>query len=132
MKTHKKFAQNSIIVRDLKKRKVNKKFFTFDIFGKGVFHGKTTLSNVMHIGLYLKYKKFIFVGVDLRHSKYFWLGPKRTRANIRRVGGKSKGRHPAAAHTMNLIKMIKKNFDVEMITANRKSYLAKIMPYQEL
>jgi len=127
-----RFTQMGIIVRDIKKKKINKKFFTFDIFGKGVFHGNITLTNVMHIGLYLKYKKVVFVGVDLRNSQYFWLGPKKVRSNIRRAGIKNKHRHPAAHRTMSLLKLLQKQFKIAMVTANKRSYLVKIMPYMEI
>jgi len=127
-----KFFQRGIVVKDIKKKKLRKKFFTFDIFGKGVFHGNITMTNLIHIGIYLKYKKFIFAGVDLHNSKYFWLKDRYTRSNIKRTGKNNKNRHPAASNTVSLLKMIKSNFNIDMSTLNKKSYLVKIMPYKEL
>jgi hypothetical protein len=126
-----RFEQDGIIVKDIK-GKLNSKQFAQDIFKKGVFHGKCTMTNVLHIALYLRYKKLLFAGVDLRNSRYFWMHPKAARINIASRNLKSSNRHPVAKYTMVLLRRVKKHFDVEMSTMNRKSLLAKIMPYEDL
>ncbi len=127
-KKHSYFSQDGIIVKDTKGR-LSVPQLKKNIFKKGVFHGKCSLTNVLHIVLHLKYKRILFAGVDLRNSQYFWLGPKVTRINILQKGLRSRNRHPVAGHVMRMIKLVNKSFDVEMYTLNRKSLLKKAIPY---
>lgn len=128
---HRKFCQNGIIVKDLK-GKLKFKRLRGDIFSKGVCHGSCTLTNVIHIGLYLKYKRLIFAGIDLRDSSYFWLPKNKTRKNIRRKGLSSESKHPIFRKTLKLVKTVKKHFSVEMTTINRKSGLVSVIPFKGL
>ena len=130
-KNHRKFQQEGIVVKDRKGR-LNSKQFTRDIFKKGVFHGKCSLTNVMHIAVYLQYKKVIYAGVDLKNSRYFWLPKTSTRSNIVRRDLKYSSPHPVARPTMTLLRNIKKHFGLKMSTLNKRSMLAKMMPYEDL
>jgi len=126
-----RIKQSGIIVKDIR-GKLHYKKLRHDIFEKGVFHGSCTLTNVLHIGLYLQYKKIIFVGIDLRNSFYFWLPKGNTRKNISRKGLSSKSRHPVFRKAIRLIKVVKKHFSVEMVTANPKSGLKQYIPVERL
>lgn len=130
-KNHSRFAQDGIIVKDRKGKSVAAQF-KHDIFKRGVFHGKSSLMNVIHIAIYLKYKRILFAGVDLRNSQYFWLDPKATRINIHQKRLKSHNRHPAAKYIFSMLKKLKKFYKGKMYTVNRKSLLMKILPYHEL
>ncbi len=131
-KKHSHFTQDGIIVKDVK-GKLKASRLKKDIFGHGVFHGRSSLTNVLHIAIYLKYKRIIFAGVDLRNSRYFWLGPKVTRLNIRQKGLKSHNTHPVAKHTITFLRKVRKVVpNVEMYTLNRKSMLTKVMEHKEI
>lgn len=131
-KNSREFSQSGIIVKDLKHNSIRKKFFEFDIFNKGCFHWRISLANVIHIGLFLKYKKFIFVGIDLYNSRYFWLPGNKIRSNINRAKKSNKHVHPVAPFTLKLLQAIKRLFDVKMVTGNKKSHLCQIMPYEDI
>lgn len=126
-----KFPQNGIVVRDIKAR-LSRKLLTCSIFEKGVVHGSCSLTNVLHIGLFLQYKRIYFVGVDLGNSRYFWLKGNRTRSSIRSKGRKYSSKHPVAGPVLIMVRMIKKNFNPEMLTANRKSLLTRVIPFREI
>jgi len=130
-KHHSIFSQNGIIVKDTKGR-LRIAQFQKDIFDKGVFHGKCSLNNVLHIAVYLKYRKIFFAGVDLHNSQYFWLGSKVTRSNIKQKGLNRNSRHPVAKYVIPAIKKVKKSYKIEMYTLNQTSLLKKIMPYKEI
>jgi hypothetical protein len=130
-KHSKLFSQNGITVLD-QKWPVRRRIFTFDIFTKGVLHGKCTMTNVLHIALYLQYKQIIFAGVDLNDSRYFWMRKNETRYTIRRRKRRHTDTHPVSRFVIHVIKTVRKHFAVEMYTLNSKSLLASFLPHIQL
>jgi len=130
-KNHKLFNQKGVIVRDVK-GKINKKLFLRNIFKHGALHGKCTLTNVMHIALFLKYERIIFAGIDLNDSRYFWLKPTETRVNIKQKRLRYKNRHPVSGPVMRMLRQVKNHFKVNMYTMNPKSAIKKIIPVIDL
>ncbi len=126
VKNTKNIAQKGIIVNDRKGR-LSHKQFRVDIFNKGIYHGKITLNNAIHLALFLDYKKIIFAGVDLYDSRYFWLHPKKTRVNIKRAGKNRRSKHPVTKNVLRSIRTIKKHFKVKMYTLNKKSLLTRMI-----
>jgi len=130
LKRHKKnIKQKGIIKKDLKGR-YRRKFIKRSIFEKGIFHGRCTLTNVIHIILSMKYEKIIFAGVDLNNCQYFWLPSNKTRKSFMKLSKKSK--HPIARKTLPLIRDLKTNFKIGMISISRKSLLNKVIPYKHI
>jgi len=126
------FKQRGIIVKDTKGL-LSPKYLRKDIFNYGSFHGKCSLTNVLHVILYMKYKRIFFSGIDLYNSRYFWLGKKTTRLNIINKGFLWHDKHPVFKRVLRLIRIIKKNFTtINMYCTNKKSLLHKIIPYKSI
>jgi hypothetical protein len=125
-----KFNGKGVVVLDQKSPKLSKTncWAKESIFKTGVYHGMTTMTNVMHIVINLGYKRVIFVGVDLYDSRYFWLPKNKARHSVKQKGQRQTSKHQTALYTINLIIDIKKHHDIELLCQNRKSLLAKHMP----
>lgn len=126
-----KFSQDGVIVRDVPSKPTVSRM-KYDILDRGVCHGKCTLTNVLHICLWMKYKTIAFVGVDLYDSRYFWLGRKSVRRNISTKGLSQRSTHPVTGHVLNLVRMIKSNFKVNLFTTNSKSLLTQQIPFKRI
>jgi len=121
--------QRGIILKDLKGR-YRRRHLRRSIFKKGIFHGRCTLTNVIHIVLSMQYDRIIFGGIDLNNSRYFWLPPNRTRAHLKKRGVKSK--HVIATKNLSLISDLTKHFKIEMVSISKKSLINKIIPYKAI
>lgn len=126
-----KIHGKGVIVKD-RKAHASKKLLKSNILKTGVVHGRISLTNALHIALFLKYKKIIFAGVDLYNSRYFWLSKSTTRANIQKKGLNFKHKHPSYKYAIPLVRLIKNNFKVEMTVANKQSLLREIIPYEKI
>jgi len=116
-------SQYGVVLNDI--RCLRRPDFSKDIFEKGVIHYRCTLSNVIHIGVFLKYDRIIFAGVDLYDSRYFWLNAKSTRKNIKRKGLIFKDKHPITSSVLKTVSYVKQCSDVKMYTLNHNSLLKK-------
>tara|TARA_Y100000310_G_scaffold341353_1_gene440225 strand:+ start:2201 stop:2827 length:627 start_codon:yes stop_codon:yes gene_type:complete len=133
-KNIKRFPNPYIVVKDIKlfrNAEGCEKFKKIDIFEQGTIHGRCTLNNILHIAMFLRYKKIIFVGIDLYDSRYFWLNKKETRYSVREKRKNFGHRHVISRATINLVRQLKKTNKVEMFTYNPKSLLKKVMPVWE-
>jgi len=126
-----KIKQKGIVVKDIK-GSLSGKRLKQNIFTKGVFHGRCSLTNVVHIAIFMQYKRIIFAGVDLKNSRYFWLPKHKTRKNILQKRKTQRDRHPVWRHVIRLVKTVKNNFDIELICVSSKSLLNKIIDYKPL
>ncbi len=121
------FDGSGVVVKDLKHGNVG--LFVEDIFKMGVYHGRCTMNNVMHIVKYLKYRDIIFVGVDLYDSRYFWLEDNQTRNSVKLKGHNYTTKHAISNTTIDLTKSFKRKFpEIRMHVHNPRSLLTKIMP----
>jgi len=116
-------SQEGVVLNDV--RCLRRPDFNSDIFKKGVIHYRCTLSNVLHIGVFLRYDRIIFAGVDLYDSRYFWLPPKSTRKNIKRKGLIFKNKHPITSSVLKTVSYAKQCGNVRMYTLNHKSLLKR-------
>jgi hypothetical protein len=128
--TIKKFSHKCVVIDDLK-LKDNAygidRWSSTNIFKTGVFHGRTTMNNALHIAVFMGYKKIVFVGVDLSDSRYFWLGDK-TRESVKKKGRKFCDEYFLAKRIMDLIQKASKTYNIDVSVYNRKSLLRQIMP----
>lgn len=125
------FDQLGIVLKDTKYRKNKARVQDWDknIVETGVYHGWCTLTNVMHIGVNIGYRKFIFVGVDLYDSRYFWLDDTSTRDSVKEKKKDYRSQHAISGVTLDLIQDIRGlRPDLEMYTYNPKSLLKNIIP----
>lgn len=123
-----RFSGSGVVVNDLKKGNVGL-FRKADIFEKGVYHGRCTMNNVMHIVQFLKYRDVVFVGVDLYDSRYFWLKDDQTRSSVKQKGHSYKTKHSISNDTINLTRAFKSSFpEIRMHVHNPKSLLTNVMP----
>ena len=123
-----------ILVRDNKNKKYSRKlhkYFKLDPFEHGLIHGRCTMYNVLHLVTYLGYQQVVFIGVDLRNSRYFWLGPKETRHTVAKKGRSFKHKHSITGDMMRLIKRSRK-LPFDMYVASRKSLLKRRIPYKTI
>jgi hypothetical protein len=126
-----RFKSEKIILRD-KKLKGNdpgvKQWRDSSIFSSGLFHGKCTLTNALHFAVWMKYKKIIFVGVDLYDSRYFWLKDNETRHTVAHKKQTMNSRHQTAKDAIGLVKSVKKYYPkIKMYTYNKKSLLSNVI-----
>ena len=114
-----------IVVQETKRGSPKK--FGQDIFDVGVEHGKCSLTNAIHIGIWQGYKKLLFIGVDLYDTHYCWMnGKKRT------IVKAPDAPHPVTKVTLDLIKntkiyMQKRDPEFRMYVYNKESVLSKYL-----
>ena len=127
-KNCKRFLLNYVIVNDIKLDDNNpgvEKWKNENIFKSGVYHGKNTLTNALHFSVWMRYKRIIFVGVDLYDSRYFWLDDDETRYSVKSKNKDAGSRHQTATDVISLVKRMKKCYPkIKMYTYNKKSLLA--------
>lgn len=121
---------DGIIVQDikLKKNEPGIKYWKKDLCETGVFHGRSTLNNVLHIAVSSGYKSILFVGIDLYDSRYFWLPKDKRRGAVSQKNKKESNTHTTAKSTLDLIKEVKKKHKLNMYSYNRESLLTDIIP----
>lgn len=143
---HKKILHDGIIVKEVFSKKEFREFdsgwgerdkrcsiitenmMKYDIFDNGLIYDFCSIVPVLHIVSYLKYKRIIFVGVDLYDHRYFWL-PRETLRQVTRINGRSLvGHHYVAKYTCTLISVYPKIADKEVFTFSDKSLLSKYIP----
>ena len=122
------FDGSGVILKELRiGADVSKKFdvnhYNKDIFKKGVYHGKCSLSNVVHIAIKMGYKEILFIGIDMYDSRYFWRGDERYLL-IDDVNVK----HKVGKNTISMLKDIKNKNLIKMFSYNKKSLLSSFMP----
>ena len=131
-KALKKFHGQGIVVKDRKIRNHGsgaKKWHRRNFFDDGVIHGMCTLNNVVHIAVYMGYKRIIFAGVDLYDSRYFWLPKNETRHTVKQKNRNCKNSHSTSIWVLNMINELKTyQGDIKLYTYNPKSLLKKAMP----
>ncbi|KKN09476.1 hypothetical protein LCGC14_1046170 [marine sediment metagenome] len=130
----KRITAQCIVVRDNNNRKHSRKphkYFKLDPFKHGLIHGRCTMYNILHLVTYLQYKQVVFVGVDLRDSRYFWLDKKDTRHTLVKKGKKHDGKHPITSDMMRLIKRCRK-LPFDMYVSYKKSLLKRRIPYKSI
>jgi len=119
-----------IVVKDIKSYHNDsgiEKWKKTDIYNDGIIHGQMSINGILHLAINMKYKQVLFAGVDLRDSRYFWLGDK-TRHTVKNKGQKAASKHAIAEQTMELLRETKRRYKIDMQTISRKSMLKKIMP----
>lgn len=124
------FNHNGIIVNDLKLHNNAYGVDLWDntnILSQGVYHGRATLNNVLHVAVYMKYKSIIFVGVDLYDSRYFWVKEGATRHSVKKKGRNYKDKYFLAKRIVDLVSETKKKYKINMSVYNKKSLLTSIM-----
>ena len=126
-----KFKSRWVILKDTKLKDNNpgvKQWRDHSIFTSGLFHGKCTLTNALHFAVWMKYKKIIFVGVDLYDSRYFWLEDNETRHTVAHKKQTMSSRHQTAKDALNLVKLVKRYYPkIKMYNYNKKSLLSNII-----
>lgn len=129
-KNLKRFKGEGIVTCDRKKKGI-KDFPSFDLYDNGNVHWKCTIVNVLHLVWYLKYKRILFVGVDLYDSRYFWLKNK-VRACVKKKRKNCDSKHSITPLTIAAVRTFQKHYPaVEMFVYNPKSILRKCMPIWE-
>lgn len=125
------FDNDYVVVRDTKLKNNDpgvKCWGGKSIFEQGVIHGKCTLTNAIHFAVYMKYKKIIFIGVDLYDSRYFWLDDEETRYAVADKKKKNTSKHSTANNVLSMIKRARKIYPkIKMYTYNDKSLLREVM-----
>lgn len=122
------FKGSGIVLEELRIGKQVTKSFNVDhykknIFNEGIYHGKCSLSNAIHLAIGMKYKEILFIGVDLYDSRYFWRGDKKYLL-INNINNK----HKVGKVTIPMLKEIQTKNMIEMCTYNKKSLLSGFMP----
>lgn len=126
-----KFPGKGIVTNDRKKKGVGD-FPRFDLYDDACIHWKCTMTNVLHLAWHLKYKRILFVGVDLYDSRYFWIREGKTRATVKRKKNTYKSRHAVTKTTISAVRTFRKHYPkIEMFTYNPNSVLKKSMPIWE-
>lgn len=123
------FKGDGVVVKDKKTGclKQIRHMDSIDVLDNGLLHWKCSLCDVLHLSAFLKYKRIIFVGIDLYDSRYFWLGRDETRHSVGRKGKMHEDQHPVSDFVLELVGAFKKKFsDVEIFRQNPKSLLRKI------
>ncbi len=131
----KRLRNAGVVFRDDKSKKHAAKlhkFFRKNPFEHGLVHGASTMSNVLHLVAFLGYLRILFVGVDLRDSRYFWLGPKENRHTLIRKGRSYSQKHPVTQDVLRLVTRYKKHMGAELYVANKKSLLTRRIPYKRI
>ncbi len=125
------FDGDYVVIRDTKLKNNDpgvKLWGKKSIFEQGIIHGKCTLTNAIHFAVWMKYKKIIFIGVDLYDSKYFWLDNKETRYAVKDKNKKNTSKHSTANYVLGMIKKVRKVYPkIKMYTCNEKSLLREVM-----
>ncbi len=127
-----KFNSKYVVVKDTKLKDNDpgvKLWRDKSIFKSGIYHGKTTLTNALHLAVWLGYKKIIFAGVDLYDSRYFWLNNNDTRYSVSDKKKDRTAKHATVSAVMKLVKDVKKYYPkIKMYTYNPKSLLKNVIP----
>lgn len=95
-----------------------------DFYNDGVINLNTCLANAIHFAIWMRYKRVVFLGVDLYNSEYFW-GPNPIVAldNL-----SSDSPHPQADNIVNLVKDVAELYkEIEWLVHNPKSLLANVI-----
>lgn len=95
-----------------------------DIFSKGIYYRYFTLSLIVHLLLWLKYDRIIFVGVDLYDHRYFWLKKNELRRTTQSFGRTIDQKHKTADDTIKMVNSLKEGFGIKLYTYNPISLLA--------
>ncbi len=123
------FNGDCVVVKDIKLNNNNSGVKWWSENERGLIHGKCTMNNVLHFIVQMRYKRVIFVGVDLYDSKYFWVEKGHTRYAVKNKNRNYKSKHFIANTTLNIIKGMRDNYDdIKLYTYNSKSLLKKIIP----
>jgi hypothetical protein len=122
------FTNDGILLKEIN-NKANPKEFSRDIFKDGLFHGKTTMYDVLHFAVGMGYESIVFFGVDLYDVRYFWL-PYESVLEEDAINGKAASdHHLQAGTTVNLVAATKDAWpDIKMEVYNPKSLLANVLP----
>jgi len=122
-----------LVVKDDNSKRFKKiKNMRCDPTKTGLIHGTCTIYNVMHLALFLDYKKIVFVGIDLYDSRYFWLKKNKTRHTVKKKKKKFKDRHAIASRTIKFIRKFGKETVLELYVTNPKSLLKRAIPYKSI
>ena len=122
-----------LIVKDDNSKRFKKvKNMRCDPTKKGLIHGTCTIYNVLHLALFLDYKKIVFVGVDLYDSRYFWLKGNKTRHTVKKKNKRCKDRHAIASRTIRFVRKLGKDTGLELYVTNPKSLLKRAIPYKSM
>lgn len=117
-----------VVVKDKQKGSLKQ-----NIFSEGIYHGSTTLTNVLHVAGFLGYEEVLFAGIDLYDSRYFWLPQGIARENIQKKGCDVNDTHPVAKSALDAIKQFMEAFpDVKLRCLNSKSLLRKVMDCERI
>jgi len=127
----KKFKSEHIVVKDTKavgNDPCVDLWRNKSIFDSGIYHGKTTLTNALHFAVWMRYKRILFVGVDLYDSRYFWLEDNETRYTVKNKKQTMNSQHQTSKDTLSLVKKVKQIYpNIRMYTYNKKSLLSNII-----
>ena len=128
--TDKFIKENKAVLVDRKKKLSKIEYLKKNVCDFGVFHGRCTLVSVLHLAIFLKYKRIYFAGVDLKDSRYFWLQKNETRHTIKKKGKTFSSIHPIAGYTARFIKRMMRSFpEIEFYIVNKKSMLRDIIHF---
>jgi len=108
------------------------KMMEYDIFNDGLIYDFCTMVPVLHICTFLKYKRIIFVGVDLYDHRYFWLPKNSLRLITKIMGRKIDDAHYVSKYTCTLSSIYTKITGIEMFTLNPKSLLSSYIPIYKI
>jgi len=108
-----KFNQSEYIVALEKKKDMKSRsslWIKMNPFKDKIYHGMASLTNVLHAVVFMGYKEIIFVGVDLKDSRYFWLKEDQTRRSVKIKGKKFNSSHSTRNYALDMIKFVQTNY----------------------
>jgi len=97
-----------------------------DFVDDGVFSGKTCLGNAIHLAVWNKYKRVVFVGVDLYDMRYYWKPYDDPWSVVTNDGCKHTDKHPQADNIVRLMGETVREFPkIQWMVHNPNSLIAE-------
>ena len=104
------------------------KSFRDDVFEDGIHHGKSSIYDVLHFCIGMKYEEILFCGIDLYDNRHFYLGQDEPTECLIKDKMSVHAPHKTLEKTLAIISSIKEVFDIKMTVLNPRSLLTKIIP----
>lgn len=108
------------------------KSFRDDIFEDGIHHGKSSIYDVLHFCIGMKYEEILFCGIDLYDNRHFYLGYDEPTELLTKENMTVDAPHPTAAKTLKLIEDVKNIYKIKMSVHNPRSLLNQVLPVWEI
>jgi hypothetical protein len=104
------------------------KSFKDDIFDEGIHHGKSTIYDVLHFCIGMKYEEILFCGVDLYNNRHFYLGYDEPTELLVKEGIHVTEPHKTLKKTLSIVESVKNTYPIRMYVQDERSMLSQIIP----